>query len=53
MQMIRSSTVAVWITADYHSAGRETGLTLGNGALGQFHPANFVLAALANIEMPL
>ena len=53
MQMIRSSTVAVWITTDYRSVGRKTGLTLGNGALGQFHPANFVLAALANIEMTL
>ena len=53
MQMIRSSTVAVWITADYPSAGQETWLTLGNGVLGQFHPANFVLAALANIEMAL
>ena len=53
MQMIRSSTVAVWITADYHSASQETGLTLRNGALGQFYSANFVLAALANIEMAL
>ena len=53
MQMIRSSTVVVGITAKYHSAGQETGLTLKNGALGQLHPPNFVLATLANIKMAL